>query len=186
MGILGTHPRPFGTAILLAVLISPLSPLLAQETLERDVKAVYLFNFTKFVEWPRPTGANEPFRVCVSGDDALRQSVEKTIAGEQVEGRPLQSVVPRTPNEARNCQVLFIGGDKEHETRMLSAVRDLPVLTVSDTLNFARRGGGIEFVREDNRLRFDVNLQGAERGGIRVSARLLRVARAVHESPTKK
>jgi uncharacterized protein DUF4154 len=69
---------------------------------------------------------------------------------------------------------------------MLSAVRDLPVLTVSDTLNFARRGGGIEFVREKNRLRFDVNLQGAEQGGIRVSARLLRVARAVHESPKKK
>ena len=117
MAVLGTLPRPIVPAVVLASLLSPLSPALAQETLERDVKAVYLFNFTKFVEWPRPTGANEPFRVCVSGDEALRQSVEKTIAGEQVEGRPLQSVVPRTPNDARTCQVLFIGGDTEDEGR---------------------------------------------------------------------
>jgi hypothetical protein len=186
MGILGPLARRFASAAFSALLLAQVSPVRAQETLERDVKAAYLFNFTKFVDWPRPTGTNEPFRVCVSGDDALRESVEKTIAGEQVEGRPLLSLAPRTPSEARNCQVLFIGGDGERETQLLSAVRDLPVLTVSDTLNFARRGGGIEFVREKNRLRFDVNLQGAEQGGIRVSARLLRVARAVHESPKKK
>lgn len=185
MGILGFPVRLFASAAALALLPAAISAALAQETIERDVKAAYLYNFTKFVEWPKPSG-DQPFRLCVSGDDALRQSLEKTIAGEQVEGRPLQSLVPRTPNEARNCQVLFIGGASEDEARMLSAVRDLPVLTVSDTLDFARRGGGIEFVKEKNRLRFDVNLQGAEQGGIRISARLLKVARAVHESPKKK
>jgi hypothetical protein len=68
---------------------------------------------------------------------------------------------------------------------LLAAVRDAPVLTVSDTTDFARHGGGIEFVREPNRLRFDVNLPGAERAGIKVSSRLLKVARRVHESPKK-
>jgi YfiR/HmsC-like len=186
MGVLGQPAASRALALVVALCLG--GPLLgAEQAFETDVKAAFLYNFTKFVDWPRPPGAAEPFRLCVVSDDALRQSLERTIEGESVNGRPLQSLVPRTPDEARTCQMLFVGhADGEREARLLSAVRDLPVLTVSDTNEFAMRGGGIEFVREHNRLRFDVNLPGAERAGIKVSSRLLKVARRVHESPKKK
>ncbi len=159
----------------------------AQESFEVDVKAAFLYNFPKFVAWPAPQAPTEPFRLCVVGDDALRESVERTIAGEKINGRPLESRVPSTPEEARACHMLFVGHpDADRGSRLLAAVRDLPVLTVSDSTDFARHGGGIEFVREKNRLRFDVNVPGAERAGIKVSSRLLKVARQVHESPKKR
>jgi len=186
MGVLGQPTRPRVCAVVAAVCLGwPV--LAAQQALETDVKAAFLYNFTKFVDWPRPPADAEPFRLCVVSDDALMQSLERTIEGESVNGRPLKSLVPRTPAEARTCQMLFVGhAEGEREARLLSAVRDLPVLTVSDTNDFAVRGGGIEFVRENSRLRFDVNLPGAERAGIKISSRLLKVARRVHESPKKK
>ena len=186
MGVLGPFLRSRAHAVVVALCV--VCPMLsAQQALETDVKAAFLYNFTKFVDWPRPPAAAEPFRLCVVSDDALKQSLERTIEGENVNGRPLTSLVPRTPDEARTCQMLFVGhAEGEREARLLSAVRDLPVLTVSDTNDFAVRGGGIEFVRENNRLRFDVNVPGAERAGIKVSSRLLKVARRVHESPKKK
>jgi hypothetical protein len=164
------------------------APARAQEPLEIDVKAAFLYNFTKFIDWPPGTPpGQEPFRLCLVGDDALRRSLEKTIAGETINGRPLQSGAPRTPDEARKCQILFVSdGEWDRASRLLTAVRDLPVLTVSDRAQFARRGGGIELVRDENRIRFDVNVPGAERGGIKLSSRLLRVARNVHESPKKR
>ena len=186
MGVLSARPHVLAA---LALLVSCAASASAQpQALETDVKAAFLYNFTKFIEWPPGTPAGqEPFRLCVVSDDALHKSVEKTIAGETFNGRALASLAPQTADEARKCQVLFVGRDNdERATRMLSAVKDLPVLTVSDRAQFARRGGGIELVRDQNRIRFDVNVPGAERGGIKVSSRLLRVARHVHESPKKK
>ena len=184
MGVLGAGLR---FAVLAALSTALLTGVLrAQGAHEVDVKAAFLYNFTKFVAWPIPNPSTEPFRLCVVGDDALRRSLEGTIAGESVDGRPLQSLSPRTAEEARGCHLLFVGQSQgERESRLLDAVRDAPVLTVSDTADFARHGGGIEFVRENNRLRFDVNVPGAERAGIKVSSRLLKVARRVHESPKK-
>lgn len=186
MGILGSPGHALAFTALMVWFAGGAPPVHPQATLETDVKAAFLYNFTKFVDWPRTSSLSEPLRLCVVNDDALRRSLEKTIEGETVNGRPLESLVPRTADDARRCQLLFLGGHDGEEGRMLSAVRDHPVLTVSDTADFAQRGGGIEFVLENNRLRFDVNLQGAERGGIKVSSRLLRVARRVHESPKKK
>ena len=187
MGVL-IHARGVRAALVAAMALVVCRPAPAQEALEIDVKATFIYNFTKFIDWPAGTPAGqEPFRLCVVSDDALQKSVEKTIAGETINGRPLESMTPRTAEEARKCQVLFVGReDNERATRMLSAVKDLPVLTVSDRSQFARRGGGIELVREDNRIRFDINVPGAERGGIKLSSRLLRVARHVHESPKKR
>ena len=184
MGVLGRRVRPILIAAVAAAWLN--GSVDAQESLEIDVKAAFLYNFTKFVAWPAPQAPTEPFRLCVVSDDALRRSLERTIEGENVNGRPLESRVPRTPDEARACHLLFVGQpDAESDSRLLAAVRDLPVLTVSDSTDFARRGGGIEFVRENSRLRFDVNIPGAERAGIKVSSRLLKVARRVHESPKK-
>lgn len=163
-----------GTAILAA-------PLYAQRATAADVKAAYLFNFTRFVEWPEgalPLG--EPFRLCAIADTRTTAAIAQTMQGEPVHGRPSETMTPRSADEARACHMLFVGrSEMAASAPILSAVHDRPVLTISDSAQFIRRGGAIEFVLEEGRVRFDVNLDNARRAGLSISSRLLRVARSV-------
>lgn len=154
-----------------------------QETLENDVKAAFLYNFTKFIEWPDAAARSaEPFRLCVLADPDFVRAVDRIIEGESVQGRPLRRVEPHTPEDARTCAILFIGsGNSERGARLLPAIRHFPVLTVGDFAGFVEQGGAIGFVRENNRVRFDVSPPSAERSGLKVSSKLLRVARHVVE-----
>ena len=153
----------------------------AQETIEPDVKAAFLFNFTRFIEWPGPAApGSAPFRICVVADATMELAIKRTVEGEVVQGRPLIMTQPRTPQEAAGCQILFIGRTEyQRSGALLAAVRELPVLTVGDSAQFVEHGGAIEFVLVDNRVRFDVNLASAQRANLKVSANLLRVARKV-------
>jgi uncharacterized protein DUF4154 len=157
------------------------APVRAQESLENDVKAAFLYNFTKFVEWPAsPERTAEPFRLCVIADADFARAVDRTIDGEAVEGRKLERMEPRSPDEARRCAILYVGHrNLEQAAPLLASVRQMPVLTVGDDPHFVGQGGAIEFVLENNRVRFDVNTLAAERSGLKVSSKLLRVARTV-------
>jgi hypothetical protein len=157
----------------------------AQQTLEPDVKAAYLYNFTRYVEWPAEADrGSEPFRICVLADPAIRNAIQRTVQGETVHGRPLVMVAPETPRDAQQCQILYVGrSDQQRAGTLLAAVRDLPVLTVGDSSRFTEQGGMIEFLLQDNRVRFDVNLPRAQQSKLRVSSNLLRVARKVLEPP---
>lgn len=156
-------------------------PEVVPQVSEVDVKAAFLFNFTRFVEWPEAAAQpSAPFRLCVVADPATTAVIQKTMQGEMVNGRASQTTVPTKPEDARACQILFVGRSENGRVApLLAAVRDRPVLTVSDTARFTSRGGMIEFVREDDRVRFDVNLGAAKRSGLQISSRLLRVARNV-------
>ena len=169
-----------GAALVLGVIVSA-SPIHGQDSLENDVKAAFLYNFTKFVEWPAaPDHTAEPFRVCVIADREFARAVDRTIEGESVEGRPLERVEPHSPDEARHCAILYVGRRNIDEAApLLASVRQMPVLTVGDDPRFAQRGGAIEFVLENSRVRFDVNAPAVERSGLKVSSKLLRVARTV-------
>lgn len=148
------------------------------QSMERDVKAAYLFNFTKFVRWPAGTGGPDQFRLCVVGDARFASALDEIIRGESADGRPLVRVEPESVEAARGCQILFIGsGDAQQGARLLEAVRNLPVLTVGEGPKFLDQGGAIRFVIDDGRVRFDVNLDAAARAGIEISSKLLRVAR---------
>jgi hypothetical protein len=99
-------------------------------------------------------------------------------------GRPLVMVAPETPRDAQQCQILYVGrSEQQRAETLLAAVRDRPVLTVADSSRFTERGGMIEFLLQDNRVRFDVNLPRAQQSKLRVSSNLLRVARKVLEPP---
>ena len=163
-----------------AALLSP-SPAGAQQVTERDVKAAFLYNFTRFIEWPPNTPpASQPFRLCVVADGPIVSAIQRTMQGESVKGRPAETLVLTSPAETRSCQILFIEQQHvDHAAPMLAAVRDLPVLTVSDAKGFASGGGAIEFLLEDGRVRFDVNTEAAKRAGLSISSRLLQVARSV-------
>lgn len=151
-----------------------------QASLENDVKAAFLYNFTKFVEWPAPAEAAEPFRVCTLADDAFIEALDRTIAGESVGPRRLVQVEPRSIEQARRCAILYIGSRfSDQGAPLVDAVRDLPVLTVGEGQAFVKQGGAIGFVLENNRVRFDISQRAVQRSGLKASSKLLRVARNV-------
>ena len=153
----------------------------AQATLENDVKATFLYNFTKFIEWPlSPPSPADPFRLCVVADPEFTRAVDRTIAGESVDGRPLERVEPQSVDDIRGCAILYVGAAQlTREARLLAAARQLPVLTVGEGPQFLREGGAIGFVLENNRVRFDISATAVQRSGLKASSKLLRVARSV-------
>ncbi len=152
---------------------------------EYQVKAAYLYNFGRFVEWPAKTAsAGDLFSICVLGDDPFGVTLDKTIAGENINGK--KAVVKRIarPQDAVHCHILFISSTEESRLKeTLAALDGTSVLTVSDIPQFTRRGGMIQFVMEANRVRFEVNLTPAERDGLTLSSQLLKVAVNVRRSP---
>ena len=170
------------TAVALVCLGAPGTAIVtAQQTIEPDVKATFLYNFTRFIEWPGPPpGSSAPFRICVIADASMEQAIKRTVEGEVVHGRPLVMTQPQNVQDVEACQILFVGrSEHQRGAALLAAVRDLPVLTVGDSPHFVDRGGAIQFVLVENRVRFDINLASAQRAQLKVSANLLRVARKV-------
>ena len=152
----------------------------AQPTLENDVKAAFLYHFTKFVEWPPPSQPDEPFRVCALADTGFVAALDRTIADESVGGRRLVRGETRSLDDVRRCAILYIGNAyADQGASLLAAVRDLPVLTVGEGSQFLKHGGAIGFLLENNRVRFDISLRAIQRSGLKASSKLLRVARTV-------
>ena len=162
------------------------APAAAQPEMgESAVKAAFLYNFTKFVDWPGNAfeGTISPFRVCVFADAAFRRDLEAMLACESVGARPV--VVSAAPREVRGCHVAYFGRDGEERGRqLLPSLRQVPVLTVGEGSRFLEQGGLIAFALEQNRVRFDVNKAALDRTGLVVSSKLLRVARHVHTEGT--
>jgi hypothetical protein len=154
----------------------------SQGSIEDEVKAAYLFNFTKFVEWPSGafTGTSDPLNVCVSADEALRHAVERAVTGERVAGRPLKYVAP-PPADAAGCHILYLGRGATGHAGLIAAAAKQPILVVGDSPQFLQQGGAIAFVVEERRVRFDIDPAAAARAGLKVSSQLLRVARHVLE-----
>jgi hypothetical protein len=155
-------------------------PAAAQDTIEHEVRAAFLYNFVKFVDWPHHGLSGDTFRVCVLGDMRVTLALDGLLAGETVGGRLLVREEVPTLDAARNCQLLYIGRQEAARTpQLLEAVRDLPVLTVGDAPRFLEQGGTVRFLLEQDRVRFDVHLGAVERSGLSMSSKLLRVARRV-------
>lgn len=149
---------------------------------EYQVKAAFLFNFTKYVEWPTgafPSG-NSPFVIGIVGKDPFGGQMEKTLDGKTVDGHSFVVRRFRQITDIGECHVLYISdSEKERLGRILARVGDSPTLTVSDMGNFARSGGAIGFVVEDERVRFDINTDAAQHAGLKISSRLLSLAKSV-------
>nr|MDP9121118.1 YfiR family protein [Acidobacteriota bacterium] len=151
-------------------------------SLEYDVKAAFLFNFAKFVEWPPETFPDEraPLALCIIGDDPFGASLESLVAGEKLDHRPLTVRHTSRPGDLKSCQIAFIA--RSEEARMpeiLAALRGTSVLSVGESDHFAEQGGIIQFVLEANRVRFAVNLDALEHTRLKASSKLLRLARVI-------
>jgi hypothetical protein len=183
MAVLSRRHRRVILTLLIAVLVA--IPALSRQVSEQDLKAVYLYKFTNFVEWPQGIGEPaEPFRVCIVAAREMTAIVERTMREESVNGRRVQTLTPDSGDDARKCQVLFIGASAMPRARsLIAAVRDLPVLTVGDGEQFLAQGGVIGFVREETRVRFEISLDNARRAGLTISSRLLRIAVRIEGAP---
>jgi hypothetical protein len=150
---------------------------------EYQVKAAFLYNFAKFVEWPAPTlpGPSTPFRICVLGRDPFGDSLTNIVQGKSISSHPIVTLAVQSPAEARSCHVLFLSqSDPETLKQGLDRLRDLPVLTVGESTDFLLLGGMINFVLEEDRVRFEINLGAAEHHHLKLSSKLLAVARVVN------
>jgi len=161
--------------------------LLAQQPKpsEYQVKAAYLYNFGRFVKWPArtATGKDDSFAVCVLGQDPFGQTLDSTLAGEALDGKPVEVRRISRPQQAGDCRILFISSAEEsHLKEILAVLEQGGVLTVSDMADFTRRGGMIQFVLEGGRIRFEINLANAESARLVLSSELLKVAATVRRN----
>jgi hypothetical protein len=158
-----------------------LAPALPAETGPTDlqVKAAFLYKFGAFVAWPN-AAPNEAFGICVLGRDPFGQILDATLKGETVNGNALIARRIASPQEASQCRIVFVSVSEESRLKpVLTELRKYAVLTVSDIPHFSDRGGMLEFVLDNGRVRFVVNLTSAERSGLALSSQLLKVASTV-------
>jgi hypothetical protein len=149
---------------------------------EYEIKAAFLYNFAKFVEWPPESfpQPSTPMSLCVFGDDPFGGSLDTVVQGETLNGRRLAVRRTRDLPQARECQILFISAsEKGRAAEALSEVRGASVLTVGEGKDFLDQGGVIRLFLEQNRVRFDINLDAAERNRLKISSKLLALARTV-------
>jgi hypothetical protein len=172
--------RQWLTCVAAAILLAP-GPAAAQRSgsTEAAVKAAFLYNFTKFVEWPEAAFAqpSAPFVVCAFAGAAFRRELEAILQNEQVGARQI-AIAPASLDDPRGCHMAYFAeGDAGRQGRMLDQVKRLPVLTVGEGRRFLEQGGQLAFFLEHDRVRFAISRRAAEAAGLTISSRLLRVAR---------
>ena len=164
--------------VLLALLVGGAGALsiTAQEIpLEYRVKAAFLYNFVKYIEWGEPRSS--PIRICVAGQNPFGTILEDLLREERVRGTPL--VTETIPGPLPGCHVLFTPKTSAVPV-YLSATAGKPILTVGETPDYLQRGGIIRFYLEGgSNVRFEINRTAADRAGLRISSRLLQLARLV-------
>jgi len=151
------------------------------ELAEYSVKAAFLYHFAQFVEWP-PDGArdNAAITIGVLGSDPFGEVLDKAVLGKTIGGRKLAVRRFATIDKIGHCDILFISSSEaSHLPAVLAGLSGTAVLTVGEADRFARRGGMIGFFFEDSRMRLEVNVATTEAAGLRVSSKLLSVARLV-------
>ena len=167
--------RRFLVAVLLC---APTAWTSAQDVpLEYRVKAAYLFNFTKFIDWPvTATGDRNSFSICLAGRNPFGPMLSATLVGETAAGLPLASRVV-SAGQASSCQVLFVPRGVA-AAPYLRGIGVAPVLTVGESPDFLTQGGAINFLLDSGRVRFEINQAAAARAQLKVSSRLLQLGRA--------
>lgn len=180
------RPR-ISVTFLLFFLLYPLH-LSAQQTKasENAVKATYLYNFSRFVQWPADAAIakSNSFPICILGENPFGAVLDTILSGESIDGKAVVAKRLAKLQETLDCRVLYISSSEDSRLKeILAVVGNAAVLTVSDIPQFSQRGGMIQFVLAGNKIRFEVNLTNAQTAGLTMSSDLLKVAIAVRKSP---
>jgi len=153
---------------------------------EPEIKAAYLYNFGRYVEWPAENvsaGGSGAFLIGVVGDTAVLTPLRTIAATKKVAGRPITLVEMKAAADYRPCQLLFVpsGQDPEMVKSILKKARETATLVVGEEEGFAARQGHIGFYVEQNNMKFEINSSGAEKSGLKISSKLLSLGRIVGE-----
>ena len=167
-------------ALLVSILLLPFLAARAEgPASEYDIKAAFLLNFARFVEWP-DLAPSSPLRICVLGKDPFGKALDDVVSDRSVNGHPIVVRRLRSIAEAQECQVMFVSSSEASQlARILAGLEKSPVLSVSDIPGFAGKGGVIGFVAAENKIRFDLSLEAATHSRLKISSQLIRVARSI-------
>jgi hypothetical protein len=169
------------TAVLVAICCG-VTPTFSQSFNEYQLKAVFLFRFTQFVEWPTKTAPDTSFSICVLGNDPFEGYLEETVRDESVQNRKVTIAHYSKLEDVGRCEILFVSESERQRFKQITAqLKGRGILTVGDSSNFAQQGGMIEFTTEEKRIRLKINVDAARAADLQISSKLLRPATIVSE-----
>jgi len=159
------------------ILASPASSL-EKDFPEAKIKVAYLFNFLRFIEWPEDIEINT--NICVIGDkkeyrDALQSLSNQSLNNQAITIRIIND--NDSPQLLQNCQIIFITSVASHRQKMIfNILKGGNALTVGENKGFAMQGGMINFLQQDDKIRFEINLRAVNEAGLRITSKILRIA----------
>lgn len=190
--------RGLAIGVLLISLAATAPPAHAQDTDSSEylIKAGFIYNFASLVQWPSTSfsQADSPIVIAVLGEDHFGATLDRVLEGKKIDGHPFaikrfKSVpeLAKSVASLRECQILYVSSSAMlHPSEAIQVVRGLPILTIGEIPGFASSGGIINFVVENNRIRFEVNVQAAKNADLNISSRLLALARIVQSTDGRK
>jgi hypothetical protein len=154
----------------------------SEDDAEYRLKMAFLYNFAQFVNWPAEAfrGPSAPLTMCVAGRDPFQGEIEKSLHGRTAGVHPIELRKLKPNDDPRSCHLIFVpAGDRKLSERILAAVKGSSTLTVGESKGFADIGGVINLTAEQNKLRFEINLDAAQRTQLKISSKLLALAKIV-------
>ncbi len=188
---IGSACRPLWGRSLIAALVLFLClnlPAAARSFDEYQLKAVFLYRLSLFIKWPPKafTAVDQPFVIGIVGDDPFGTQIDRVVENEKVGQRSIEIKRYPTLEDIHNasCQILFIGQSITGQwSELKQHLHGRPILTVSDSTDFARTGGMVNIQTQNHRIKIQINPKETRKAGLVVSAKLLKVARQVTSHP---
>lgn len=166
-------PR-WGLFLLLIAVFAPLLPAHAESRDDRSVRAAYVFNLIRYIEWPPQ---QKELVIGFIGDAATGEVLETLLNGRTSDGRAIRVVLSPSDDELPRCSLLYVAEpDVKQVRKALEKVKGASVLTIGETDAFARAGGMVGLVNNGDHIQIEVNLEAAQSAGIRISSRVLNLA----------
>ena len=163
----------------------------SSDSSEYLIKAGFIYNFAKLVEWPASAFAQPGHSMVIGvlGNDSFAATLERVVDGKKIESRPLLVKRLKWNKDFKDCgcQILFIASpESSRADEMIQLLKGTSVLTIAETPGFTKRGGIIDFTLEDSKVRFEVNVDAARQVGLNISSRLLSLAKIVQTNITSR
>jgi hypothetical protein len=177
---------------MLSLIVTPNRPATAQDananliSREHSLKALFLYNFAGYVEWPAETFANEksPFVIGILGTSQVQDTLAKIAESKKIGDRPIVIRNFAEPKDIKDCQIIFVPSTIAdlQQKEVLNLVRNSRILVVGETSGYSAKGAAMNFYMEDNKIRFEVNTEAAKRQQLKVSSKLLSMAKIVQDA----
>jgi hypothetical protein len=169
-----------GSLLLLLLLFSTTIDAQKQSATAIKIKSVFLFNFTRFIDWPASSFSSPgaPFVIAIAGDNPFGKYIEETVVGESVGTHPIIVNYVNNENDLLNCHLLYLNYPESARNRQaLNSLENRSILTVGESSEFSRWGGIVRFYTEQNKIRLEINTEAAKEAQLNISSKLLSVAK---------